>query len=261
MAALDIAGPEDEVRPARLKRLQQSRQEADRMAEIGVDLDDDVGVAGEDIGEACNVGAAQTLLGLAMEDRDRGILPGQLVGQLPCAVGRAVVYDQDVGSRDRLEDRGADRADVVALVVGRDDDPNLRACVRLDRGCLGDVLAGRHRCPWCERVAGENTLSLPYPAGWPRHIPFGRFFRTHGNAQRNRSIGLRLRVYWPLWSSRSGHPRTSRSRRPALRPLPELPPAPLHSDFRDPQSAFPSQVPLRVLSSSTKIEDRFYQNR
>jgi len=53
----------------------------------------------------------------------------------------------------------------------------------------------------------------------------------------------------------------SLERRPALRPLPELPPAPLHSDFRDRQSAFPNQVPLRVLSSSTKIDHRFYQNR
>src|ERR1035437_8254655 len=83
-------------------------------------------------------------------------------------------------------------------------------------------------------------------------------FRTHENAQRNRSIGLRYRVCWPLWSSRTGHPKTSRSWLPALRPLPELPPAPLHSDFRDPHSALPNQVPLRVLSSSAKIEDRCF---
>src|ERR1035437_7329775 len=170
LAAFDVPRPEHEVGSAGSQRFQQSWQEAHRMAEVGVDLDDDVGAAGQDVGEAGHVSAAQALLGLAVQDRDRRALPRQVVGEIAGAVRGAVVHEQDVSFGDRLEDGGADRTDVVALVVCRDDDPDSRACVRLD-GALGDG----HRFPWCERVAGENTLSLPYPARLLRGDATGRF--------------------------------------------------------------------------------------
>ena len=162
--ALDVSRAQHQVRPARQDGLQERRQEPHRVTEVGVDLDHDVGLPSQNVPEGGHVGASQALFGPAMKDRDAGVVAGQLVGQIAGSVGRAVVDDEDIGLRHRREDRLDDRADVLALVVGRNEHPDARGggC-----GCdrVGRRDGGRHRFPGCKGVAGENTLSLPYPAG------------------------------------------------------------------------------------------------
>jgi len=78
-----------------------------------------------------------------MQDRDAGVVAGQLVGQIAGPVGRAVVDDEDVGLRHRREDRLDDRADVLALVVGRNEHPDARGggcgCDRVGRRMAVDI--------------------------------------------------------------------------------------------------------------------------
>ena len=74
--------------------------------------------------EPIEVGPPETLLRRPMTDPDPRIRGGQLVGDPAGAVGRAVVDDEDRRGGQRLEDRGGDRADVLGLVVGREDDPD-----------------------------------------------------------------------------------------------------------------------------------------
>ena len=77
--------------------------------------------------EAVEVGAAEALLEGAMADPDPRVGGGQRVGQPSGAVGRAVVDDEQRRGRQRREDGGRDRPDVLGLVVGRQDDPDARA--------------------------------------------------------------------------------------------------------------------------------------
>ena len=74
--------------------------------------------------EAVEIGAAQALLGRPMTDTDARIGDGEPVGKVAGAIRRAVVHDEQRGLRQGVEDGGRDRADVVGLVVGGQDDPD-----------------------------------------------------------------------------------------------------------------------------------------
>ena len=124
VAALDVAGPEYEISLAGAQRLKERRQEPDRMAEVGVHLDDDVRLTGNKVLECRHVGSPEALLGRAVKDGNGRLCLCHLVGQLPRAVWRAVIDDQDVGVRDDAGDGVGYGADVLALVVGRNDYPD-----------------------------------------------------------------------------------------------------------------------------------------
>ena len=79
------------------------------MGEVGVHLADQLGAAGERLAKAGDVGRAEALLARPVEHRDVRMLGGQPVGDLPGAVGRGVVDDQQVAAADQaLADRGDD---------------------------------------------------------------------------------------------------------------------------------------------------------
>ena len=174
-----------------------------------------------------------------------GFAAGHLVGQLAGAVGRPVVDDQDVSLWDGLQDGVGDGADVLALVVRRDDDP--------------DVWAGeRHRLPCCTggsrpRIPpGSPTLlggsRSPGPARTPPAARGRCARRTHENARRNQFDQTAVsRVPAASTSANKGSENSSLKRRTALRPLPGLPPSPLHSDFRGSRSAFQFRNPCGSL--------------
>ena len=77
--------------------------------------------------EAIEIGAAEALLVRPMPDPDPWVGGGQRVGQPSGAIGRLVVDDEQRRVRQRREDGGRDRLDVLGLVVGRQDDPDALA--------------------------------------------------------------------------------------------------------------------------------------
>src|ERR1035437_6447153 len=121
-----------------------------------------------------------------MEHGDGGVCGSHGVGQLAGAVRRPVVDDQDVSVRNGREHGLGDWADVLALVVRRDDDP--------DPGTRG-----RHRLPWGCGVAAEDTPSLPSPACAAAHVRPASFCpgTTKCPEEPLRSF-LQVRVYWSL---------------------------------------------------------------
>ena len=123
-AARGVARADDEIGLAGLDRGDERREHGRVVAEVGVHLDHDRGAAAERDAEAVEVRPPQALLGRPMPHPDARIRGGQLVGDPPGAVGRAVIDDEDRRGGQRLEDRGGDGADVLRLVVGRDDDPD-----------------------------------------------------------------------------------------------------------------------------------------
>ena len=97
------------------------------MGEVGVHLDDPLGAAVEGDAEAGQVGGPEALLAR------RGGAPTidssgrEAVGDLAGAVGRVVVDDQDPPRGGQLLEHGADDPlEVLGLVVGREDDPDVR---------------------------------------------------------------------------------------------------------------------------------------
>jgi hypothetical protein len=97
------------------------------VGEVGVHLDYELGAAGERLPEPGDVGGAQPLLRVAVEDGDVVVLPREPVGDLARPVGRAVVDDQDSPRlREPIADRRDEALDVLGLVVGRQHDPDAR---------------------------------------------------------------------------------------------------------------------------------------
>ncbi len=91
------------------------------MGAVGVHLDDHpvAGLQGPD--EARQVGGAEPLLALAVQDVHVVVAGREFVGELAGAVGAVVVRDQDVGLGHRRADPADDQPDVLRLVVGRND--------------------------------------------------------------------------------------------------------------------------------------------
>ena len=93
------------------------------MGEVGVHLEDEVGPLLEGPGEARGVGPAEPLLALPVEDRHAaGVGRGEGVGDLPGAVGGAVVHDEDPELPRLVEDARGDEGEVLPLLVGGEDD-------------------------------------------------------------------------------------------------------------------------------------------
>src|SRR6266704_653686 len=103
-------------------------------------LDEHAVPAGQAPAEAGDVRGAETRLARAMQHMDVRIAGRELVGDLASAVRAVVVDDEHVSGGNGGSDPAHDRLDVVALVVGRDDDGYLAKW-------LGRPLRGSHRAP------------------------------------------------------------------------------------------------------------------
>ena len=91
---MHVARSDHQVGP--LGSLQQARQIGRVMGEVGVHLQDQRGAAGEGAPEAGDVGGAESFLAWPVQDADVLVALGQPLGDLPGAVGRTVIDDQDV---------------------------------------------------------------------------------------------------------------------------------------------------------------------
>jgi hypothetical protein len=78
---------------------EQRRQVMRIVGEVGVHRDDAVDVAFQGVAEAGHVGGGQGLLAAPVQHRQRVVLGGQGVGQLPRPTGRGIVDDEDRGLR------------------------------------------------------------------------------------------------------------------------------------------------------------------
>jgi hypothetical protein len=127
-AAGHVARPEHDV-GAVPGRVDQPREVGGIVGEVGVHLDHEVGAGRQRLAESGEVGAAEAVLALAMQDADVGVLEREPVGEVAGAVRRRVVHDEH-GARDgrvAARERGPRERDhgreVLALVVGGEDDP------------------------------------------------------------------------------------------------------------------------------------------
>jgi hypothetical protein len=98
------------------------------VGEVRVHLHDQPCSAGECLAEAGRVRATEALLAVTVEHLHVRIARGDAVREVPGAVGRCVVRDQDrvLAPRplEHVADRGDERLEVLALVVGGHDDPD-----------------------------------------------------------------------------------------------------------------------------------------
>jgi hypothetical protein len=94
---------------------------------VGVHLDHHPGAAVQRDPEPVEVRAAQALLPGPVVDVDPRVVRREAVGQVAGPIGRAVVDDEQRGPGEGVEDGGRDRLEVLALVVGREDDPGAGA--------------------------------------------------------------------------------------------------------------------------------------
>jgi hypothetical protein len=122
-AALHVARADDEVRRVPDDGRDERREHRRIVAEVGIHLDDDARAAVEGGAEPVEVRPAEALLAGAMADTDLRVGCRQLVGQAARAIRRVVVDDEQGRTGERGSDRFGDRADVLGLVVGREDDP------------------------------------------------------------------------------------------------------------------------------------------
>ncbi|EAU64893.1 hypothetical protein STIAU_5457 [Stigmatella aurantiaca DW4/3-1] len=105
-----------------LGRIENRREVPRIVAEVRVHLDD-VGVARiERPAEGGQIGAAKPLLLLPVKHPDARLLGRQRVGDLPGAIRRVVIDDEDVHPGLGLEHRTGDGLDVLRFVVGGDAD-------------------------------------------------------------------------------------------------------------------------------------------
>src|SRR5207248_1399770 len=109
---------------------QQAGEVGGIVREVAVHLHQKARLAIERVAEAGQVGGTDAALLAAMEHFQPIALARQAVGDLARAIGRAVIHDQHakaIGRRagEHLPRGSDDRLDVVALVVGREDQPRL----------------------------------------------------------------------------------------------------------------------------------------
>ena len=107
-------------------------------------------------GFGVEVGPAEALLRRAMADPDPGVDGGQAVGDRAGPVRRAVVHDQERRSWQRRQDRHADRAEVLGLVVRREDDPDAYG----DRAGAASGRVGSSS----RRSSRQSPVTAPRPA-------------------------------------------------------------------------------------------------
>ena len=95
MCAGHVSGADRDVGPL-LHGFHQARQIGRIVGEIGVHLDDHIGMCrSQELVECGGVGAPQALLPGAVHHRDQLIARGDLLGQLTGSVGGRIVYDED----------------------------------------------------------------------------------------------------------------------------------------------------------------------
>lgn len=94
------------------------------MGKVCVHLENDVGFdGGECVSDTCNVGCAETLFGGTVKHVKVTMVFFELLHNTSRAVGTGIVNDEHVKMRDReRKKRRNDARDVVAFIVGRQDD-------------------------------------------------------------------------------------------------------------------------------------------
>ena len=105
---------------------EQARQVGGVVGEVGVHLDDEICAARQRLAKARDVGGAETLLARPVKHRDVLVRRCEPLGDLPGAVGRGVIDDQDPPwLAEVLAHRGDNRLEVGGLVVRGEDEPDL----------------------------------------------------------------------------------------------------------------------------------------
>ena len=115
---------DDEVGAVLARRRHERWQRRRVVRPVGVHLHDDRRSACERHTEAVEVRPTETLLGGSMSDAHVIVRGSECVRDLPRAVGRAVVHDEQRGPGQRLSDRCADRGQVLRLVVRGQHNPD-----------------------------------------------------------------------------------------------------------------------------------------
>jgi len=119
------------------------------VAEVGVHLDDHRRAGGERHPEPIEICPTESLLEGTMADVDARIGGRQRVREATGPVGGLVVDHEQGGPGEALEDASCDRAEILGLVVGRQDDPGTGA--------------GRAR-RWCaDRSLGRGRVGHRWP--------------------------------------------------------------------------------------------------
>ena len=92
------------------------------MAAVGIHLEQVVVIAGEPPGEALDVGGAEAELARPVHHVDAGLVGGEVVEERAGTVRRVVVDEQQIRRGQRNQEALRDVLDVIALVVGGNDD-------------------------------------------------------------------------------------------------------------------------------------------
>ena len=133
-AAVDVPGPDREIGTP-LHRVDQHREVAGIVREVGVHLDERLVARGQTVLEAELVRGTEPGRPGAPDDRDvTRRRRGEAVDDLGGAVVAAVVDDEDVGRRDRALDAAQHGGDVRRLVESGDDDERPGSGHRVARG-------------------------------------------------------------------------------------------------------------------------------
>ena len=119
-AAIDVARADDEI--GVLRERQEVGQVFGIVRVVGVHLEDELVAVLDGIVKAEYVRGAQAHLAGAVQRADPRIRRADLVDELAGAVGRVIVDDQDVGLGREAQDVRDQAGDILALVIGRDDD-------------------------------------------------------------------------------------------------------------------------------------------
>jgi hypothetical protein len=134
-----------------LQRLQQARHVVGVVREVGVHLEDDVGLQlAQRVPHAADVGGAEAAP-LALEQVHVRVAALRLAHDAGGAVGRAVVDDEDravvPGAGERRLQRVDQATDVLGLVVRRQDDDDLQAADPCSARVTWCRRCGRRRHP------------------------------------------------------------------------------------------------------------------
>ncbi len=132
------------------------------VGEVAVHLEDELGFAGEEMSEPCDVRRPDSFLLRSVQYGDPRELAREAIGDLPGSVRRAVVDHEDAIARrvQDLTEGTHHRLQVLALVVGGQADDGSRH-VRI-------IAAWRSLCPGTPRSPTSSTSSRTSRRSWPR---------------------------------------------------------------------------------------------
>src|SRR5690606_37388071 len=123
------------------------------VGEVRIHLEEVRVAAFEAPAEALEVRGAEPELAAPVEHVDPWVFCGEAVCDLAGAVRRCVVDDEDVEPRGLREDHGDETGQVLALVVGRNNDQAAAVACFLVHGVPG--IGFRSGAPSCPRSAGR----------------------------------------------------------------------------------------------------------